>query len=246
MAYDEALAERVRAHLSGAKRVTEREMFGGISFMVAGNMCCGVLGDDLVVRLPPELHQDALTRPHTSDLLFGNRVAKGMVRVSGEGVDDETELGLWVRLGLTHAQSLPAKAAKKKAAPAKKKAPARKKAAPANKKAPAKKPATKKKSPATKKKAATKQRFLLPIYSECTCVTQRRAVGRPKLSTRTRMASVASKKLSLRFMAKAHTAGSSMKVESIAFNACQRPKHAAVSIHQPPQLPCCLRLRTPT
>src|SRR5437588_12800279 len=101
-------------------------MFGGITFMVAGHMCSGVLDDDLVARVPPELHQDALTRPHVRALEFGSRSSRGVVRVGPEGVADDNALTLWVRLGVTHARSLPPK-----------------------KKAPAKKKDTKKKAPAT-------------------------------------------------------------------------------------------------
>src|SRR5439155_17909635 len=137
MAYSEQLAKRVRGQLSGVKRVTEREMFGGITFMVAGNMCCGVLDDDLVARVPPDLHQDALTRPHVRSLEFGSRSSRGVVRVGPEGIAGDNDLALWVRLGVTHAQSLPPKkATKKKSAPAKKRVPAaKKKAGPAKKKA---------------------------------------------------------------------------------------------------------------
>ena len=145
MAYSEQLAGRVRGQLSGVKRVTEREMFGGITFMVAGNMCCGVLDDDLVARVPPDLHQDALTRPHVRSLEFGSRSSRGVVRVSPDGVATDNELALWVRLGVTHASSLPPKkAAKKKKAPAKKKA-APRKAAPRKKAAKGAKRTVKKK-----------------------------------------------------------------------------------------------------
>ena len=165
MTYDEQLAQRVRGQLSGVKRLTEREMFGGLTFMVGGHMCCGVLDDDLVARVPPDLHQDALTRPHVRPLEFGSRSSRGVVRVGPDGIAGDNDLALWVRLGVTHAQSLPPKkAAKKKAparkktAPATKKAPARKKAAPATRKAAAEKKAAagKKGAPATKKAAARK------------------------------------------------------------------------------------------
>jgi len=124
VAYDEDLADRLREHLGGLKAVTEREMFGGISFMVGGNMCCGVLGNDLLVRIDPTLHHDALTRPNVSEFSMGGRTSKGMIRVGPAGVADEGELTLWVRLGIAHATSLPPKKAgtKKKAAPAKQKA----------------------------------------------------------------------------------------------------------------------------
>src|SRR5579872_1048863 len=116
-------------------------MFGGISFMVGGNMCCGVLGDDLVVRIDPTLHHDALTRPNVSEFSMGGRTSRGMIRVNPRGVEADDELALWVRLGIAHATSLPPKkAAKKKAA-----APTRKKKA-----AVKKKPAAKKKTAAVK------------------------------------------------------------------------------------------------
>ena len=160
MAYDEDLADRLREHLEPVKRVTEREMFGGISFMVAGNLCCGVLANDLIVRIDPTLHHDALTRPNVSEFSMGGRTSKGMIRVGPAGVADDDELALWLRLGIAHATSLPPKkAAKRKAAAKKKAAPAKKKATPVKKKAPAKKkaaPAKKKATPA--KKAAKKTR----------------------------------------------------------------------------------------
>jgi TfoX-like protein len=119
--YNEGLAARVRDKLGGVKAVTEREMFGGIAFMVAGNMCCGVLGDDLMVRVGSDLHQDALTRPHVREAGVTGRAVRGMVYVGREGVADDAELDLWVGLGLAHARSLPpratAKATAKKAKP---------------------------------------------------------------------------------------------------------------------------------
>ena len=100
MAYDEELADRVREHLVGVKGVTEREMFGGISFLVAGNLCCGVLGDDLVVRIDPTLHHDALTRPGAREFEMGGRSSRGMIRVAPVGVVEDLDLSLWLRLGI--------------------------------------------------------------------------------------------------------------------------------------------------
>jgi TfoX/Sxy family transcriptional regulator of competence genes len=64
MAYDEDLAARVRALLAGRVEVSERQMFGGLTFMIEGNMCCGVNGDELIVRLDPDREDEALARPH--------------------------------------------------------------------------------------------------------------------------------------------------------------------------------------
>jgi|SRR5438552_12675955 len=108
--YSEELAARVRDKLARVKGVTEREMFGGLVFMAAGNMCCGVLGDDLMVRVGGDLHQDALTRPHVREAGVTGRAVRGTVYVGRAGVADDAELGLWVDLGLAHARSLPPKA----------------------------------------------------------------------------------------------------------------------------------------
>ena len=128
MPYDEELADRVREVLSARERLTERKMFGGIAFMVAGNMACGIVGDDLMVRVGPDLHHDALTRPHVREMDFTGRPSKGMVYVGPPGLADDDDLRLWVRLGVAYATSLPQKGTKKKA-PAKKKVAAKKKPA---------------------------------------------------------------------------------------------------------------------
>ena len=157
MPIDAELADRVRAQLADVKKVTEKQMFGGLAFFAAGNMCCSVTGDGLLVRIRPDLFHDALTRPHVSEMEMGGRSMKGYVRVSHEGLAEDAELELWVRLGLSYAQSLPPKQLAKKKAAARtkavtKKAPAKKAAAKkaATKKAPAKK--------ATAKKTGAKKR----------------------------------------------------------------------------------------
>jgi hypothetical protein len=110
VAYNEDLAARVRDKLNGVKGVSEQEMFGGLALMVAGNMCCGVLGDDLMVRVGPDLHHDALTRPHVRETGVSGRAVRGLVYVGRDGVADDAEFALWVDLGLAYARSLPAKA----------------------------------------------------------------------------------------------------------------------------------------
>lgn len=120
VAYSMDLADRVRQQLAGVERVTEQEMFGGLSFLVAGHMCCGAYGDDLVVRIPPELHHDALVRPHTREMEMGTRAMRGLILVDREGLEDDADLNLWVRLGLARATALPPKAVKKRATVAKK------------------------------------------------------------------------------------------------------------------------------
>ena len=108
--YSAELAARVRDKLAGVKGVTEREMFGGLTFMVAGNVCCGVLGEDLMVRVGADLHQDALTRPDVREAGVSGRAVRGTVYVGRGGLAADAELGLWVDLGLAHARSRPPKA----------------------------------------------------------------------------------------------------------------------------------------
>lgn len=123
MPIDADLAHRVREQLADVKKVTEKEMFGGLAFFAAGNMCCSVSSDGLLVRIRPDLFHDALTRPNVSEVEMGGRTMKGYIRVDQDGLVDDAELGLWVKLGLSYAQSLPSKKpAKKKRAPVKKKA----------------------------------------------------------------------------------------------------------------------------
>ena len=131
VAYDAELADRVRERLAKETKIREQEMFGGLGFMWAGNMICGVQRDGLLVRVGPDLHHDALTRPHVREMEMGTRTMKGFVLVGRDGVADDGELDLWVRLGLAHARTFPPKAAKKAAK--QKKVAAKKKAAPAKK-----------------------------------------------------------------------------------------------------------------
>lgn len=108
MAYDEALADRVRDLLSLREELTERKMFGGIAFMIGGNMACGVLGDELIVRLGDDAEQ-ALVQPHTRVFDFTGRPARGMVVVAPEATADDDDLAGWVDAGADFAASLPAK-----------------------------------------------------------------------------------------------------------------------------------------
>ena|SRR5438309_1688530 len=85
MAYDEKLAKRIRKLIAGNERITERKMFGGIAFMLNGNMFCGVIKDDLMVRVGPDAHEDALAKPYARPMDFANRPMKGMVFVGPGG-----------------------------------------------------------------------------------------------------------------------------------------------------------------
>ncbi len=110
MAYDEQLADRVRAQLAIRAGLTERKMFGGIAFMVGGNMACGVIGDELIVRVATRgLRPGARPREHTRQFDFTGRPMRGFVCVTPAGLADDDELSGWVDAGADHAASLPPK-----------------------------------------------------------------------------------------------------------------------------------------
>ncbi|MFQ5945470.1 MAG: TfoX/Sxy family protein [Anaerolineae bacterium] len=109
MAYDAKLAERIRKALKGQAGLTEKQMFGGIGFMVHGNMACGVIGDELMVRVGPEAHDEALRAPSTRIFDFSGRPSIGWVMVAQPGLETESDLGNWIRQGVEFALTFPAK-----------------------------------------------------------------------------------------------------------------------------------------
>ena len=108
MAFDESLAARVRVHMRDQPSLTEQKMFGGIAFMIGGNMACGVMKDELMVRTGPERFAAALARPCARPMEFTGRAMTGMVSVGTGGLGDP-ELSEWVDLGVGFAGSLPVK-----------------------------------------------------------------------------------------------------------------------------------------
>jgi hypothetical protein len=110
MAYDEDLANRVREQLADESGITEKKMFGGLAFMLHGNMSVGCSsGGDLMVRVGPEATDAALARPHTRLFDMTGRPMKGWILVAPEGVKTKRQLGAWVQRGLGYARSLPPK-----------------------------------------------------------------------------------------------------------------------------------------
>ena len=108
MAYDEELADRVRALLADEEGLTERKMFGGLAFMINGNMACGIVREELMLRLGAEGADAALDRPHVRPMDFTGRPMTGMVYVERPGLDD-VELRRWVTQATDFARSLPPK-----------------------------------------------------------------------------------------------------------------------------------------
>jgi TfoX/Sxy family transcriptional regulator of competence genes len=109
MAYDEGLAQRIRELLEERRDVLERRMFGGLAFFVRGNMCVGVVKDELMVRVGPEAYEEALDRPHARAMDFTGRPMKGLVFVAEPGFESDRALRAWVERGVAFAASLPAK-----------------------------------------------------------------------------------------------------------------------------------------
>ncbi|WP_097651935.1 TfoX/Sxy family protein [Candidatus Chloroploca asiatica] len=85
MAFDDNLARRVREMLAEQPALRERKMFGGLAFMLAGNMCCAILGDELLVRVGPERYPEALAQPYAQIRLLAGRTMKGVVVVAPQG-----------------------------------------------------------------------------------------------------------------------------------------------------------------
>jgi TfoX/Sxy family transcriptional regulator of competence genes len=112
MPYDEALAERVRTTLDDVHpggEIAEKKMFGGVAFLLAGNMAVGIQKDALMVRLHPDDAEDALEQPAVRPFDMGRGPSKGWVLVDPPGVADDADLRRWVERGRAYALSLPAK-----------------------------------------------------------------------------------------------------------------------------------------
>ena len=109
MAYDEGLAQRIREVLEDRPGVNEKKMFGGLCFLVNGNMCCGVATDELMVRVGPDAYEAALAEPHAREMDFTGRAMKGFVFVGLDGFESDEDLERWVGRGASYAKSLPEK-----------------------------------------------------------------------------------------------------------------------------------------
>lgn len=109
MAFDEQLAERIRTTLKRRRGIAEKKMFGGLSFLARGHMFCGVVGDELMVRVGPNAYEAALARKHVREMDFTGRPLRGMVYVGAAGIRSSRQLGSWVDRGLEFARSQPAK-----------------------------------------------------------------------------------------------------------------------------------------
>ena len=109
MAYDEGLAHRIRELTEEQSDVTEKKMFGGLCFLVGGNMACGIVGDELMLRVGADAYDDCLAQPHAREMDFTGRAMKGMIYVATDGFAEDEDLAAWLERGLGFARSLPAK-----------------------------------------------------------------------------------------------------------------------------------------
>ena len=136
MPYNEQLATRIRETISWQKGIVEKKMFGGIAFMLKDKMFCGIVKDDLMVRVLEEHYEQALSEPHARPMDFTGKVMRGFVFVSPNGVNSPNKLAIWIEKGIDFALKSAEKNTIKVSA--KDKAPSRKKRAPKKKSYPKK------------------------------------------------------------------------------------------------------------
>ncbi len=110
MAYDEDLANRLRELMLGHEGVTEKRMFGGLAFLINGNMCVSASGQGgILLRVDPTETDALVGKPHAHPFEMRGRVMDGWLRVDAEGLASRRQLERWVSRGLAYARSLPSK-----------------------------------------------------------------------------------------------------------------------------------------
>ena len=110
MAYDTGLADRVRELIASERGVDEKKMFGGLAFLIDGNMAVVVSSQGgLMIRVPPEQTDALVSRQHVEPMVMSGREMRGWLRVHTDGVATTRQLSAWVARGVDRAKSLPAK-----------------------------------------------------------------------------------------------------------------------------------------
>jgi TfoX/Sxy family transcriptional regulator of competence genes len=107
MAYDEGLAERIRDALRDRRDVAERQMFGGLAFMVGGHMAVGILGDSLMARVGPDRYTELVGEPGARPMDFTGKPMRGYVFVAAEAIEADAALDRWIERCLAYVRSLP-------------------------------------------------------------------------------------------------------------------------------------------
>ena len=100
MAYSEALARRIRQQLAQIRSVEEKKMFGGVGFLLNGNMLVGIWNQSLIARVGPEQYEDAMQKPFVGEFDITGRAMKGWVLITPEGIDEESQLTDWIQRAL--------------------------------------------------------------------------------------------------------------------------------------------------
>ena len=109
MAFDEGLAQRIREEIGDLPGMVEKKMFGGVGFILQGNMACGVHKDSLIVRLGLDDYDKALKKAHTRVFDMTGRAMRGWILVDPAGFEDDDDLSTWLKTGVDFAASLPPK-----------------------------------------------------------------------------------------------------------------------------------------
>ena len=109
MAFSESLAARIRDTLARRKGIAEKKMFGGVGFLLNGNMLVGVWKDSLIVRLGPDEGDDALKEPHVREFDITGKAMKGWVTVEPYGLEDDDQLAIWIEQAMNFVRTLPKK-----------------------------------------------------------------------------------------------------------------------------------------
>lgn len=112
LVYSEMLAGKIRIAIAGQKGWTEKKMFGGMAFMLDGKMCCGVVDNDLLVRVGAERYDEALRLPNSRPMDFTGRPMKGFIYVNASGWSKEASLKKWLEMGTNYVSKLPKKKTK--------------------------------------------------------------------------------------------------------------------------------------
>ncbi len=113
MAFDEGLAERMRRALAGKRKITEKQMFGGLAFLFDGRMFTGIIKTELMARVGPERYDDVLKEPHVRPMDFTGRPMAGYIFVAPQGCRTSASLERWIGWSLEYVSCLPAKPTRK-------------------------------------------------------------------------------------------------------------------------------------
>ena len=114
MAYNEKLADRIRERLAELPKIEEKEMMGGLTFMVNGKMCVGIIKDEMMCRIDPEIHEMAIEKTGCRTMDFTKKPMKGWIMVDESGMKSNKDLNYWIELALAYNKRAKSSKSKKK------------------------------------------------------------------------------------------------------------------------------------